>query len=85
MQDSDTQLPPELQQKLDEVEQAAEKAEKSTTRFDFAKARLVAVLCFGLAFTLGVALRQGIWNSLFFGFFLGAAGFVTAGFQKARK
>lgn len=85
MDNKDTELSAELQMKLDEVERNAANEEAKQARFDLDKAKIVALLCFGLAFTLGIALRKGAVNSLIFGVFLGVAGFVTAGFQKGRK
>ena len=85
MDKNDTELSAELQMKLDEVERNAANEEAKQPRFDLAKAKMVAVLCFGLAFTLGVALRKGVVNSLIFGIFLGIVGFVTAGFQKGKN
>ena len=85
MSDDLPPLPPELQEKLDEVEKTADRAEAENSRFDGAKARLVGILCFGLALTLGIALRQGLLKSLMFGAFMALVGFVTAGFQRPKR
>ena len=85
MDDQHEKLPAELREKLLEVELAAEAEERKLAHFDRSKATVVGLTCLGLGFTLGIALRQGVLPSVGFGVFMGLAGFVTAGFQKAKK
>ena len=85
MNDQEEKLPPHLQMQLDEVEEKVNEEEKKNPRFDRNKALMIGLLCAGLGLTLGIAMRSGLKNSLFFGAFTGLAGFVTGGYQKAKK
>ncbi|MBE6356275.1 MAG: hypothetical protein E7058_04080 [Lentisphaerae bacterium] len=78
-------LSPELKEKLLEVELEAARDDHSLPRFDKDKAILVGLFCFGLAFTLGIAMRTGAVKSLIFGVIVGGIGFATAGFQRPKK
>lgn len=85
MEEHEEKLAPELKEKLLEVELEAEKTDTSLPRFDKDKAILVGLVCFGLAFTLGIAMRSGMFKALIFGVIVGGIGFATAGFQRPKK
>ncbi len=78
-------LPPELREKLLEVELAAEAEERKLARFDKQKAILIGLFSLGLGFTLGIAMRAGLIKALIFGAFCGLVGFITGGFQRPAK
>lgn len=83
--DQEEKIPAELQEKLNDVEKKADLEERKNFRFDCEKGVMVGAICFGLAFTLGIAMRAGTLNALIFGVFTGAVGFLTAACQKPRK
>ena len=66
-------LSQELQEKLDDVEKSAKSANNS--RFNFNKGTLIGLLCLGLFFTFGIAMRAGLFNALGFGIVGGIVGF----------
>ncbi|MBR7130627.1 MAG: hypothetical protein IKC82_01380 [Lentisphaeria bacterium] len=87
MENQEEKLPPELREKLLEVEHAAEENERRNlaARFDKEKALPVGACCCGLAFTLGIALRAGVLQSAIFAVLVGLFGYVTAGFQRLKN
>lgn len=85
MDNNEEKLPPELREKLLEVELAAEAEERKLVRFDKQKALLIGLFSLGLGFTLGIAMRAGLAKALIFGVFCGLVGFVTGGFQRPPK
>lgn len=85
MENQEEKLPPELKEKLLEVELAAEENERKNPRFDTKKAATIGLLSFGMGFTLGIGLRGGVVNSLIFAIFSGACGFLCGGCQRPKK
>lgn len=83
--DEQEKLPPELKEKLLEVELEAEKEANKYPRFDKDKAVLIGLLCLGLAFTLGIAMRVNVFHSIVFALIVGGIAFATAGFQRPKK
>lgn len=85
MEEHEEKLAPELKEKLLEVELEAEKNDMTIPRFDKDKAILVGLVCLGLAFTFGIAMRYGTLKSLIFGVIAGGIGFASAGFQRPKQ
>ena len=80
-------LPPELREKLLEVELAAEAEaeELKQARFDKQKALIVGLFSLGMGFTLGIAMQTGLIKSLIFGVFCGLVGSITGACQRPPK
>ncbi len=76
-------ISPELQEKLDDVEKSAK--QNSVSRFDFNKGTLIGLLCLGLFFTFGIAMRAGLFNALGFGIVGGLVGFCCGICQRSKK
>ena len=86
MDNNEEKLPPELREKLLEVELAAEAEERKLyPRFDKQKALIVGLFSLGMGFTLGIAMRTGLIKSLIFGVFCGLVGSITGACQRPPK
>lgn len=82
MDDKETMLPDELQEKLDEVEERADEESRASASFDARRGAAIAAVCFVLAAMFGLWLRSGTGRSLAFGALIGAAAFVCGGFRR---